>query len=114
MSRRPTNSNRTGTLVPYTSLIRSRDAGRRAERQAAGDRIGLPARQRDMVDGLARAIEHVEVVAGDGEAVRFLQARQHLVLVLAADLDHAAGAALRSEEHTSELQSLMRHSYAVF
>src|SRR3546814_2525005 len=31
-----------------------------------------------------------------------------------ARLDLETGKALRSEEHTSELQSLMRHSYAVF
>src|SRR3546814_4794634 len=33
---------------------------------------------------------------------------------LAAALGQRAGGNLRSEEHTSELQSLMRHSYAVF
>src|SRR3546814_3846519 len=36
------------------------------------------------------------------------------VLLLAALLTAPAGLALRSEEHTSELQSLMRISYAVF
>src|SRR3546814_3076690 len=35
-------------------------------------------------------------------------------LVVAADDDMAVGVACRSEEHTSELQSLMRISYAVF
>src|SRR3546814_4726214 len=36
------------------------------------------------------------------------------VLVVSGRLDVAATGSHRSEEHTSELQSLMRHSYAVF
>src|SRR3546814_1812211 len=47
-------------------------------------------------------------VYGDDPTVNALQDR------LATDLGFEAGLFLRSEEHTSELQSLMRISYAVF
>src|SRR3546814_9860397 len=52
------------------------------------------------------------------DALRFLAGQIAFVeghLAIAADIDIDAPAfALRSEEHTSELQSLMRTSYAVF
>src|SRR3546814_2399838 len=38
----------------------------------------------------------------------------HFEIFIRPDLAHAPGRAGRSEEHTSELQSLMRISYAVF
>src|SRR3546814_7350940 len=41
-------------------------------------------------------------------------AKNHLIVMPDADLDMTATNVLRSEEHTSELQSLMRISYAVF
>src|SRR3546814_2375849 len=94
MIRRPPRSTRTDTLFPYTTLFRSRPEHRRQARAAvrcagagAGDRRGLEdARARQRGPG------------ADGGARR------------------AAGRwrCLRSEEHTSELQSLMRISYAVF
>src|SRR3546814_1915988 len=56
------------------------------------------------------------------EAVRTTVPEQRWHALLAPDDDHGATdqdalrhrPALRSEEHTSELQSLMRNSYAVF
>src|SRR3546814_9580041 len=100
MIRRPPRSTRTDTLFPYTTRFRSlsqrkepdgrhhvvqqRDQGRHSE---------LPLEAEPDVDGDA---EHGE--QGGERAV-------HLQLV--ADLR-------RSEEHTSELQSLMRISSAVF
>src|SRR3546814_3291464 len=92
MIRRPPRSTRTDTLFPYTTLFRSAVA--RRHRAAQGDR-------RAEMDG-----------ARDGAALpRHVQARraQHRGLQPA----HGPGAR-RSEEHTSELQSLMRISYAVF
>src|SRR3546814_9539294 len=95
MTRRPPRSTRTDTLFPYTTLFRSLIAGQ---------------------------FQHLEV-----EAVLHI----HLVTLDDADLP-VHGAVLehpdahgfggrrggapqaRSEEHTSELQSLMRISYAVF
>src|SRR3546814_10185144 len=91
MIRRPPRSTRTDTLFPYTTLFRSRHGAEnlRHGRGSNGDR---------------------EAGAGEGRggAGRRCAARR-------APRAHAAPAAgLRSEEHTSELQSLMRISYAVF
>src|SRR3546814_1212376 len=90
--RRPPRSTRTDTLFPYTTLFRS---GRRV-----------------IACFLAAAIFLVD--PGIGEPIRRLRAQQQVI-------DSEAGIALprarliiRSEEHTSELQSLMRTSYAVF
>src|SRR3546814_4933119 len=92
MIRRPPRSTRTDTLFPYTTLFRSIRYERRLH---CGDRIMSP----DPLDAIAPAGN--VVVEYD---------RQHLLTY--AELLDAADA--RSEEHTSELQSLMRISYAVF
>src|SRR3546814_6263881 len=88
MIRRPPRSTRTDTLFPYTTLFRSDQA--RVHRQCPGDAeaLALPA----------------------GELVRELRRR----LRAQPDPQEQLGDAIRSEEHTSELQSLMRISYAVF
>src|SRR3546814_8286642 len=86
MIRRPPGSTRTDTIFPYTTLFRSRHRGARLcdHRLAA-----LPARRR--------------VPAANERGRPALYAFR------------AAGTVgSRSEEHTSELQSLMRISYAVF
>src|SRR3546814_6884446 len=93
MIRRPPRSTHTDTLFPYTTLFRS-PAPPPLRRPAAGS--GDPGRahrghDRDHDDGPARPL-----------------LRRHHVLARRA---HLRG---RSEEHTSELQSLMRISYAVF
>src|SRR3546814_9263020 len=96
MIRRPPISTRTDTLVPYTTLFRSAAHIRRMQQRAAdhgGD-----------VGSFVRISRH----DGSREAgVRLSFVR------LARDDDHL-GESQRSEEHTSELQSLMRISYAVF
>src|SRR3546814_3910470 len=98
MIRLPPRSTRTDTLCPYTSLFRS-SAWRERDHQAAR---GRQPRGR---------IGKVELQSQPAWPV-------HLVkLGLALDqLDdrHRIDVGLRSEEHTSELQSLMRISYAVF
>src|SRR3546814_7634058 len=98
MIRRPPRSKRTDTLFPYTTLFRASDGGRDAKRRRRPDRArptrpGAYLRQRRRC-GLRR-----ECAAGCGP-----DARGSLGGVRAN----------RSEEHTSELQSLMRISYAVF
>src|SRR3546814_996736 len=90
MIRRPPRSTRTDTLFPYTTLFRSRQPGLRA---AA---LHQPALH------VHRLLVALERRHGAGHA------RQDQVAA------GPAQAALRSEEHTSELQSLMRNSYAVF
>src|SRR3546814_9722425 len=86
MIRRPPRSTRTDTLCPYTTLFRSTRA-RAAMVLEMGER------------GAARA--------GGARGSAIVALRSTL-----ADVRHFA--AHRSEEHTSELQSLMRISYAVF
>src|SRR3546814_9280962 len=85
MIRRPPRSTRTDTLFPYTTLFRSL----RVEDLAVDFRMG----------GLVKAVPGTSYPGED--AIR--------LLVWLANNLHA-----RSEEHTSELQSLMRNSYAVF
>src|SRR3546814_1524575 len=113
MIRRPPRATRTDTLFPYTTLFRSvRLAGEREQRctrtgKAKPEACQLAHSRRQRTDaagdGTEGPLHHVE--RGGGGAERSLEAR-HL----------AAGARRheRSEEHTSELQSLMRISYAVF
>src|SRR3546814_9999329 len=87
MIRRPPRSTRTDTLFPYTTLFRSYRHDRR------------PDRIRASAPGL------------HGDAAR---GRHRHVLVGQRAEEHLAPGPPRSEEHTSELQSLMRISYAVF
>src|SRR3546814_2130615 len=103
MKRRPPRTTRTDTLFPDTTLFRSAELRhplrhrklrpphrphrpRRAQRR--GDPVRRPARAWNAARDRAR---HATTDRGDGAAERG-----------------------RSEEHTSELQSLMRISYAVF
>src|SRR3546814_7422863 len=102
MIRRPPRSTLTDTLFPYTTLFRS--VVRRAREKArlerfphrAGDLRGLPRARRK-----SRRRRGRRLPLRDGGARR--RPPQHRRLL-----------ARRSEEHTSELQSLMRISYAVF
>src|SRR3546814_3130976 len=88
MRRRPPRSTRTATLFPYTTRFRSRGAGRRLPPPPGPD-----ARQSWANPGHVRA------------------ARSSATAAKKPPTDSATE---RSEEHTSELQSLMRISYAVF
>src|SRR3546814_1017452 len=107
MIRRPPRSTRTDTLFPYTTLFRSaRWAGR-----SSPDRCGLPTARgwsRSSHQGVTRGA-HPERVSG-GETP--LQTAWVASGVSSGGLIHVVSG--RSEEHTSELQSLMRISYAVF
>src|SRR3546814_19145513 len=99
MIRRPPRSTLTDTLFPYTTLFRSE--------VVAQHRRMLQHRARDLDGGVPRQdlddpAHHVRRRIG-GILDRFGEARAHLL-----------GRVQRSEEHTSELQSLMRISYAVF
>src|SRR3546814_7385298 len=116
MIRRPPRSTRTDTRFPYTTLFRSQ-ADLRAY---AGD----PRRGRAGVAGplLPRPAAAAATDADRaGRAAGRRAGRHHRVVrrAVAALVRHRsrirpAVAAGRSEEHTSELQSLMRISYAVF
>src|SRR3546814_6693456 len=95
MIRRPPRSTRTDTLIPYTTLFRSDVAHADAER--LDPRLHL-------------AIEHQNRPAiGFADDANFLPAD-----AIEAGAERLDERLLRSEEHTSELQSLIRLSYAVF
>src|SRR3546814_6115696 len=114
---RPPRSTRTYTLFPYPTLFRSGSGGD----EIRYHRIDRHARAHDQDPRLARRPE----IRSDRAAAQLAFDRQrgiHLAdRTVGADRDQPlAGAPLehpdreRSEEHTSELQSLMRISYAVF
>src|SRR3546814_2248165 len=92
MIRRPPRSTRTDTLFPYTALFRSPS---HIHSVAQIDAVLQPRLER---------AEHLRPAL----AVAVGGAERALILAPAFFGD------LRSEEHTSELQSLMRISYAVF
>src|SRR3546814_1334542 len=117
MIRRPPRSTRTDTLFPYTTLFRSAalaDAAIRGHQQGA--RIGVG----DAYAGLQRAGKE-GVEGGIGSRVGIGGFRKDHAELRRDRVDQplleprvvGVGQA-RSEEHTSELQSLMRISYAVF
>src|SRR3546814_8420145 len=140
MRRRPPRSTRADTLFPYTTLFRSRDVERRRlddregglsfrDRRRCGDavRAGDGCDDRAKLAGLgspvwidmSRIAERAPVRAG----VYPLETRTMVIpgesRGAARHLTASARSAFlsslpRSEEHTSELQSLMRISYAVF
>src|SRR3546814_2243388 len=108
MIRRPPRSTRTDTLLPYTTLFRSpaRACRRDHHRRAVWDRKRLPRAAPAGAAGADGLFQHHRparpgAFRGGGEGGR-------------RGWGDLRGLAARSEEHTSELQSLMRISYAVF
>src|SRR3546814_1767036 len=122
MKRRPPRPKRTDTLFPYTTLFRSTVAGwinaqkeearRPQHMQDQGDytqrqfvRVStayqLQCDRQGVVDFAELLLRAFELTRDNAELQRHYRARFRHILV-------------RSEEHTSELQSLMRHPYAVF
>src|SRR3546814_1271725 len=102
MIRRPPRSTRTDTLFPYTTLFRSRKRmiGALSNEAPVGEPLG---------GSVALAFHAVQMGA---QMVRVHDVKE---TVQAVHLWRGMrDAAIRSEEHTSELQSLMRISYAVF
>src|SRR3546814_7443832 len=91
MMRGPPRSTRTDTLFPYTSLFRSFVIDVFA-RRIVGWRVSDTMRTDFVLDALEQAL-HARQPERDGALIHHSD---------------------RSEEHTSELQSLMRISYAVF
>src|SRR3546814_4424163 len=101
MIRLPPRPTRTDTLCPSTTLFRSQLL---ESTGSAVAEVGHPA---------IRAVQHAEQAAvvedRDGD-----HRNDALRLGLPPEVMGDAGRGARSEEHTSELQSLMRISYAVF
>src|SRR3546814_5891498 len=108
MIRRPPRSKRTDTLFPYTTLFRS-DLSQAHRLQAEFRQVGMAAGS----GGVDRADRRYPypLQAEAGPALERRLRRDHR---RGREILLRAGARSRSEEHTSELQSLMRNSYAVF
>src|SRR3546814_9507713 len=129
MIRRPPRSTRTDTLFPYTTLFRSKkkanlphegthrgvDLGLRPH--AAATRLSYPARGfvSDCVVGLYSVMKSQILFARFSDRERPARKSEMWLASPSVSLPKVVGGKLcRSEEHTSELQSLMRISYAVF
>src|SRR3546814_1454468 len=110
MLRRPPRSTRTDTLFPYTTLFRS------LERLAVAAQVFVDlfryvraGHHRVPLGQTGDILGDVPVELGAADPLGHCQA------VPQVDIGEGQGVAGdRSEEHTSELQSLMRISYAVF
>src|SRR3546814_5989215 len=96
---RPPRSTRTDTLFPYTTLFRS-----------VRSSVNTPPRGARPAIGLLRGYPDYCPTYRVGSACRrWLRACAAAALPVSGSIGRP-----RSEEHTSELQSLMRISYAVF
>src|SRR3546814_1879972 len=128
MIRRPPRSTRTDTLFPYTTLVRSRDAALDAARSRGVGHclcIGVSADNAAAVRSLSERYADVDCSIGV-HPLDLEPTSQPVLDWLLGELQHPHVVAIgetgldyhyepeRSEEHTSELQSLMRISYAVF
>src|SRR3546814_8048250 len=108
MIRRPPRSTRSDTLFPYTTLFRS----------VCSVRAGLAGLQGFVGGNLAL---HLRVCQQIGKRVGWRRVGKQAINLVKMSHAHHGGAielacvrGQRSDEHTSELQSLMRISYAVF
>src|SRR3546814_4617167 len=100
MLRRPPRSTRTDTLFPDTTLFRSR--------------LGGDDWDQAVIDWLAKSFKDkhgVDLTADKMALQRLKEAAEKAKKELSSTAETSIN---RSEEHTSELQSLMRISYAVF
>src|SRR3546814_9983301 len=97
MIRRPPRSTRTDTLFPYTTLFRSPMGLDRLRDEMAEVR-----RRTDTPFG----VDLLTALPGGMEA--------QVEAIIAGGASVMIASTWRSEEHTSELKSLMRNSYAVF
>src|SRR3546814_4511058 len=121
MVRRPPRSQRTDTLFPYTTLFRANSVFTLELMIGISDRDFVPLAPNEGIEDAvfphpARIGDTIrvesEVVALDRDA-RSVRLR-HRALTAQDACIGIATREVRSEEHTSELQSLMRISYAVF
>src|SRR3546814_9939114 len=110
MIRRPPRSTRTDTLFPYTTLFRSSEIKPLRWVDTNGNGVQDPAPDDCWEDGGKQGN------GGADDVVQYTVSMQfNRVLPVWKMLGQPQSTTLtRSEEHTSELQSLMRISYAVF
>src|SRR3546814_5614925 len=112
MIRRPPRSHRTDTLFPYTTLFRSSPSS-----MVALGSFSEGLRTKVLPQAMATGSIHSGTMAGKLNGVMPTQTPSGCI----SELESMSRPTLeensplsRSEEHTSELQSLMRSSYAVF
>src|SRR3546814_8489198 len=103
MIRRPPRSTRTDTLFPYTTLFRSLSQINNQIQSLQNEAQGLVNQGKNLtridfpqIQELQQRLQQIDRLMGQAQGIDFR-------------VDE-----IRSEEHTSELQSLMRISYAVF
>src|SRR3546814_6509736 len=95
---RPQRATRPDTRLPYTTLFRAKGV-----KKAVANVEGPLARVVTGLDAQEQAVVDQAMIDADGTANKSKLGANAILAV-----------SLRSEEHTSELQSLMRISYAVF
>src|SRR3546814_10728774 len=100
MRRRPPRSTRTDTLLPYTTLFRSVTGG-----------LSSPPNNVGVCD---RVISRIATRMSGRDPSAWILREPGIGRVTESDSCSVCCSSERSEEHTSELQSLMRISYAVF
>src|SRR3546814_7946987 len=122
----PPRSTRTDTLLPYTTLFRSFARKNSGSYYTHDDLVKLILRETlDPLQGerlaafdarLGELRKRRSQIPGEQLPSRLAEAdpAQALLALRICDPAMGSGHFLRSEEHTSELQSLMRNSYAVF
>src|SRR3546814_5894875 len=116
MLRRPPRSTRTDTRCPYTTLVRARGRVARSTLADANERRDwrIHADFAQILIGTARRLYADEPLGVDLAHTVYALDSSTIDLCLSVFPWARAVHAGRSEEHTSELQSLMRISYAVF
>src|SRR3546814_8414796 len=106
-------------ISDWSSDVCSSDLGERIPEGSVSFALGVAFRRRSLDFKLDDLVAGGRVAVGQPTSAQAqlaagLGAGRDLQLDLAAERGHADRRAERSEEHTSELQSLMRNSYAVF
>src|SRR3546814_10404351 len=124
MIRQPPRTTRTNTLFPYTTLFRSPVAKRRVRNEKVsaarkrGDPLFLRPESRKEAYCLASSIAplaaSVASLAAPAASAALSVAVAASPAAAASAASPAAAVASRSDEHTSELKSLLRKSYAAF
>src|SRR3546814_4298771 len=134
MGRRPPRTTRTDTLFPYTTLFRSVDGSHvyMAESSESGTADSGGLRVFDLSDPAAPVeLSHLNDGCGNGydlaidggvsllylacgSGVQVIDIADPAAPVVVGRYDTGGNDSYRSEEHTSELQSPMRNSHAVF
>src|SRR3546814_3623086 len=118
--RRPPRSTRTDTLFPYTTLFRSQAARhprqlRRQEQLRGLFRHARQQRRLSIPGSCAAVLQREPEIRGDAMKTQTISHHRSAAGRMLTRVDFPqAVRKVRSEEHTSELQSLMRISYAVF